>query len=67
MKDLKINYAKDLATAYVKALRGPPNGWGQFTHPLYGRSDHIMFRIRQLVGEAECNRLIDEAMNSTTE
>jgi len=53
---------QELAKAYVKTINGQPNGWGQYVHPTLGRSDFIMLRLRQLVGEQECDRLIDEQL-----
>ena len=54
----------DLAKAYAETIYGPANGWGQHVHPTLGRSDYIMFALRKLVGDAECNELIDAAMET---
>jgi hypothetical protein len=53
---------EQLAKAYAETINGPADGWGQHKHPTQGESGHIMLRIRRLVGEEECDRLIDEAM-----
>ena len=53
---------QELAKAYAETITGPPNGWGEHVHPDLGRSDYIMLRIRQLVGDQECNRLIDQEL-----
>ena len=52
---------QQLAQAYVETICGPANGWGQHVHPVLGQSHYIMLRIRNKVGESECDRLIDEA------
>ncbi len=49
---------KKLAKAYADALNSWPNSWGQYCHPIEGRSDFIMNRLRNLVGDDECQRLI---------
>lgn len=54
--------AEQLARAYAETIYRPANGWGQHVHPELGRSDSIMQRLYRMVGEAEANRLIDEAM-----
>jgi hypothetical protein len=61
LKDRKMTPEK-LAKAYVQTINAPPNGWGQHVHPTLGRSDFIMLELRRLVGEQECDRLIDEQL-----
>jgi hypothetical protein len=53
---------QELAKAYAKTITGPANGWGQHAHSTLGLSDFIMLRIRELVGEQECDRLIDQEL-----
>jgi hypothetical protein len=54
--------AQQLAQAYVETIHGPTDGWGACVHPTLGRSDYIMLHLYKMVGEDECNRLIDDAM-----
>ena len=54
--------AQMLADAYVATIGRFANGCPEYVHPTYGRSHHIMRRLRQLVGEAECDRLIFAAL-----
>lgn len=53
---------EQIAKAYVETINGPANGWGQHVHPTLGRSHAIMLRLRRMVGEEECERLLDAAM-----
>jgi hypothetical protein len=41
-------YAKE----YVDTILSQPNGLGQHVHPTLGRSDHIMFEMFRLFGDA---------------
>jgi hypothetical protein len=52
---------RELAAAYVATINGPANGWGQFVHPVLGRTDRIMMRLTETVGGVECDHLLDEA------
>ena len=61
----QLNTATHLAEIYVKTVNGPANAWGQYCHPAYGQSHDIMRRIRQLVGEKWCDRLIDRAFEQS--
>jgi hypothetical protein len=54
--------AQELAKAYAETLHKAPNAWGHHVHDTLGRSDNIMWKLRQLVGDDECDRLIDEAL-----
>jgi hypothetical protein len=58
---------KELAQAYAETIRGPANAWGQHVHKTLGRSDYIMLKLRERVGEIECNHLIWEAMQNELE
>jgi hypothetical protein len=50
------------ANIYARSLRLQPNGWGQQTHPDYGRSDHIMFAMIREFGEEATQAAIQEAL-----
>jgi hypothetical protein len=54
---------KEIAQDYAETINGPANGWGQHISKKSGLVSHvIMSRLRTAVGEAEADRLIDEAM-----
>lgn len=58
---------EQIAQAYAETIRRPANGWGQHVHPTLGVSHAIMFKLHQMVGEQESDRLIDAAMKAAVQ
>jgi len=59
-----MNYTiEQMAKIYVNTVfNAEPNGWGQYCHPEFGQSHHIMIHMTKRFGLKETQKAIDEAV-----
>ena len=50
----------EMAKIYVDVIEGPVNGFGQYCHPEFGQSHHILQRMNADFGRERTTRAVNE-------